>query len=351
MIEKILTDLKIEIESIEQIEQQYIVSKGTNNGFEKLVPIVLEQVIDKYSDKHKIILKSHYGHHFPDLDITIDENKYGIEIKFRKNGTWTTNGNSVFESITDENYENIYLLFGSKTPKKNQVKVKFAPYWRAAKSIKVTHSPRFYINMNDLDSSVFESESEYNYLRKMDDDSKVAFIQKYLSESTKGAKWYSSDKEDIKAVPFNNLPKETQKQIIIEIMLLYPEDLLNGNRNTKYDRAAQYMIDEYYAYSKSLRDSFSASGQEEINGILFPRIIKNFIDNSNQLLFTLNDSSEDFKKDALEGWLSRNLINSKEKNIEDTYKLVINNIATKDKKLLSKIYELGFDDLSSFIFS
>lgn len=353
MIDNILNDIKKEIENIKVIDPEFLISKGTSNGFEKLVPIVAEEVIEKYNREYKqqINLDIHYGHHFPDIDITVAEKKYGVEIKYRKNGTWTTNGNSVLESITDDNYENIYLLFGSKIPGEQRIMVRFAPYWQTTSSIKVTHSPRFFINMNNLDDSVFESEAEYNVLRQMDEESKVSYIQNYLSQNTDGVKWYTSSKNEISAIPFATLPKDTQNQIITEIMILYPDDLIIGSPRTKYNRAAQYIIDEYYAFSSSLRDLFSASGQVNIENVPFPRIIQNFINNKTMIISTLAQANNDFAIDAINGWEERKLISHEEEDLITKYKKTLDYIGQQDNELLTKINSLGYNQLSSFIFS
>src|SRR5699024_3981476 len=117
-----------------------------------------------------------------------------------------------------------------------------------------------------------------------------------------------------------------QHQIITEIMILYPDDLIIGSPRTKYNRAAQYIIDEYYAVSSSLRDLFSASGQVIIEGISFPRIIQNFINNKNMIISTLDQANDDFITDAINGWEERKLISYKEKDFITKYRKVLDYI-------------------------
>lgn len=52
-----------------------------------------------------------------------------------------------------------------------------------------------------------------------------------------------------------------KENFIIEAMILFPE-LFKSRAN--YERAATYMITEFGAVSTSLRDAFSAGGQQEV---------------------------------------------------------------------------------------
>ena len=103
--------------------------------------------------------------------------KYGLELKSRKKSQWTTNGNSVFESITDEDYSEIYLLFGSLNNDESAYQVQYKPYWEVTTGIAVTHSPRFKIDMRaEITDSVFKDSDEYFKLREMTEPERIAFF-------------------------------------------------------------------------------------------------------------------------------------------------------------------------------
>src|SRR5699024_7304010 len=126
-IEELLGVLKYKVEQIDPVPDEYLISKGSYNGFEKLIPKLLDEL--KLNSKFDFNYKNHYGHHFPDLDIILNNKIYGIELKSRNNGTFETNGNSVFESISDDKYEEIYIFFGSHNKRESnpKLKIKFLP--------------------------------------------------------------------------------------------------------------------------------------------------------------------------------------------------------------------------------
>lgn len=119
-----LSLFKSKIESQNPIEKIYLESKGNQNGFEKLVPEIAEEIKKEINNEKIFDYIVHLGHHFPDLDLLINEQRFGLELKSRNNGTWDTLGNSIFESITSTNY----LLFGSKEPEADHILVKYEEY-------------------------------------------------------------------------------------------------------------------------------------------------------------------------------------------------------------------------------
>lgn len=52
----------------------------------------------------------HFGHHFPDIDIILEEKKYGLELKSTQKGGYKINGGSVIESTSEIGYEEIFLF-------------------------------------------------------------------------------------------------------------------------------------------------------------------------------------------------------------------------------------------------
>lgn len=291
---EILTKITKKIETMESIDPAFLRSRGNDNGFEELFPIVLEEIIYELNLQTKLEYKIHLGHHFPDIDIILNGVKYGIELKYRSNGAWNTNGNSVFESITGTDYEEIYVVFASKIPKKNQLLVRYAPYWEVASNIKVTHSPRFTIDMDNKGQSVFDSKESYTLLRQMNEHEKVSFVQNYLREHNNSAKWYVSPTNNVLPTKFSSLSIKKRKQIQAELCILFPDDLLHGSNSTKYNRTAEYLLDTHYIYNSSLRDIFSSGGIYNYNNVSFPQIIRTFVSLEYEIHQTLISGSKDF---------------------------------------------------------
>lgn len=75
----ILEQFKNKIESQNPIDKIYLESKGNQNGFEKLVPKIAEEIKQEINDEKTFDYTVHLGHHFPDLDLLINEQRFGLE--------------------------------------------------------------------------------------------------------------------------------------------------------------------------------------------------------------------------------------------------------------------------------
>lgn len=344
----VLEIIQKKIESITPIDDRFLRSKGNDNGFEELFPIITKEVIEELSPQNVLQFTVHLGHHFPDVDLILNGVKYGVELKYRGNGSWNTNGNSVFESITGSGYEEIYLMFASKIPKERRLLVKFSPYWQATSNIKVTHSPRFTINMENLSKSVFDSKKEYDSLRNMTETEKVRFVQEFLKKNSGGAKWYTAPTETVPPTKFSDLPSEKRNQIRTELLILFPDDLLHGSRQSKYTRSAEYLLETYYVYNKSLRDLFSSGGVYLFNEVVFPKMIGTLISLKELLNYTLNNASNDFFELCKDSW-GENIPNELISNdLYDSYHAILNYLGRIEpyNKLLKQV---KVDNLSEMI--
>lgn len=347
---EILELFKTKIEAMNPIDKKYLVSKGNQNGFELLVPDIAEDIKQKFNDISVFDYKVHLGHHFPDLDLIINGQRFGLELKSRNNGKWDTNGNSVFESISDEEYEDIYLLFGSKVPSHDQILVRYDNYWKVTSAITVTHSPRFKINM-DAASSVFPSADSYNELRGKSEAEKVKFLQDYLKENTSGVKWFispSDSLDSVKPTSLNTLSHEIQNLIKAEVLILFPQDLISASK-ANYTRAHEFIITNHFYYSSSFRDFFSAGGKWTKENVEFPKSIETFHNLRSTILIMLEEASEDFQSIAYESWetLGTSVHLSKESFVDD-YKAVIDSIGRVN--FYNELQELKLDNLSSLLF-
>lgn len=310
-----------------------------------------EIVIDEFNAKIKSItdtpckLIPRFGHHFPDLDLHIGDKTYGIELKSRNNGSWITLGGSVIESISKDNYEEIYLLFASFNKKKGETsyKVRYQPYWQAADAIKVTHSPRFDLNL-DSDKSVFSSNDDYKALRDMKDDDKLSFIRKILAENATGATWYTQPNETVPPTLYTSLQKEQKEKLKTEVLVLFPQDLLHQPR-ARYDRITDYLLSQYFVVNTSTRDMFTAGGTIELKGVKFPRIIDSYRKHRNQIENLLKTGNSDFIDLAYSSW---NIADNQRNDIRKDFITIINNCGIK--YMLQNLESIHTDKLSDLLF-
>ena len=291
VIPDIFKELIEEIESYRELSQKYLVSRGNENGFENLMK---DKIVDQFNSQirdiipnYKVKLVPQFGHHFPDLDLIVNEETYGIELKSRKDGSWKTQGGSAFESTSSDIYKEIYLLFASRDDKKGEksYKVRYAPYWQATEAIKVTHSPRFSINL-DAKTSIFESNKEYNVFHDLSKEEKSKFIQKALAKTTTKPTWYSNPNDIVTTTFFAELDKDQKDKLRVEALVLFPTDLLKRPK-ADYHKVTKYLLSEYYVANPSTRDMFTASGKHFIGDKSFPKIIHTYRLNREAIAKTL----------------------------------------------------------------
>lgn len=227
---------------------------------------------------------------FPDIVI---EDTYGVEVKFSKNKKWQSVGNSIFEGTLDRKVtDQIFLLFGKKVGKRIQARYK--KYEEVLADIKVTHSPRFYIDMDvSKNETIFEKiEYEYNDFKYLPPNKKAKIIKQFVKSNLDDGEelwWLDSENEEVmepKIKLFNTLSNEEKLDVISECMTLFHE-LFKNSYNKKYERTAIYLLKKYQIVSSSLRDNFSAKGKENIkikgNTYRLSRIYKNLFDLAGQV--------------------------------------------------------------------
>lgn len=330
------------------LDNKYLESHGNANGFERLMK---EVIIEEFNNKVKlllpnniVVLKPRFGHHFPDLDLHIDDKIYGIELKSRNNGSWNTLGGSVIESISKDNYEEIYLLFASFNKKigERSYKVRYKPYWQAADAIKVTHSPRFDLNLN-TEQSVFSSNEDYKKLRSMPTDEKLQFIRKTLAENANGATWYTNP-ETVPPTMYSGLNKKQKDKLKVEVLTLFPQDLLHQPR-ALYSRITDYLLSQYFIVNTSTRDMFSAGGTIEVQGQKFPKIIDTYKKYQDQIIKLLDTNDFNFTELAQNLWG----ISENSNSLQHNFLKVIDDCGSK--YFMSNLDKVSVATLSELIFS
>ena len=113
---------------------------ATASAFEKEAQRQLQHFATAHGVENKIIL--HSGRKFP--DIVFENSKFGVEIKTAQKG-WACLGNSVAASTLVDGVCEVYLLFGSGEA---NFKARCSRYEDSVKSVEVTHSPRYILDMD-----------------------------------------------------------------------------------------------------------------------------------------------------------------------------------------------------------
>ena len=251
---------------------------------------------------------------FPDI---IAKKYFGAEVKVTVSDKWVSTGNSILEATRDKDVKKIFIFFGKLggTPD-----IKFRNYSECLYGVGVTHSPRYKINMElPVGQSIFDKIGvEYDDLRQ---NSPIAQIKAYYRAQLKEGDelwWIDQQIEDTAASPvirsFKNLSEEEQRGFIVEAMILFPE--MFSPNNSKFERAAAYLVTRHNAVSSSFRDMFSAGGKVELKignqTSDVPRIIENLRKHAKEIDITINSLNEEelknywrvdlIKKDRIGQW-------------------------------------------------
>jgi hypothetical protein len=327
------TKKKIESESLEV---------KTGEAFEDHVFITMENIALNMGIKN---IRQTGKQSFPDIVI----GSYGVEVKFSTSNKWDSTGNSIFEGTYQEEVTGDIFVFFGKSIGKGRISIRYDNYENCLSDVKVTHSPRFFINMDQKqEKSIFSQLGiRYSEYRKLTEIEKAGLIKKYLkSKLTAGEKVWWMDDETIPVVrEYRNLSVQKKKFITSELFVLFPE--LLSDSTTKYFGASVYLMTDHQLINSSLRDTFSAGGKVafRINGELVQgvsKIYKHLFELAPQIKSYIDQADIETLK---ENWLEHSIV--KEAQIisdrQSTWKMLINHYGKNlpDGVRASLFYEGG----------
>lgn len=229
------------------------------------------------------------AHRFPDVIITTDVGKFGIEVKSSKSKNWETLGGSINESTKVLGLDEIFILFGKNI--NNQINIKIKEFSKCVKSVAVTHSPRYLIDMDLEDGTDIFALLNTSYEDVCATKSPFDVFKQYFKDKAKKSNtkfWFLSDEEserasetfqDLELKFFKQLSSDEQRQLVCEAIVLYPQDLF-GSKNSKYENSNLFFLSRNVV-SNSMRDNFTAGGQVEYFGKIFPQKIQLLLDHEN----------------------------------------------------------------------
>lgn len=219
------------------------------------------------------------AHKFPDVIINTNDGKFGIEVKSSKSKNWETLGGSINESTKVSGLDEIFILFGKNI--NNQINIKVKAFSQCVKSVAVTHSPRYLIDMDLEDGTDIFSQLNTSYEEVCATTSPFDIFKEYFKNKAKKSNtkfWFLSDDEnerDSEAYQelewkfFNRLSNEEKMELISEAIILYPVDLF-GYSKTVYDNSNLFFLGRNII-SNSMRDNFTAGGQFNVCGYKVPQ--------------------------------------------------------------------------------
>lgn len=277
---------------------------------------------------------------FPDIVAKVLENNwFGIEVKTSKD-SWKCFGNSIFESTKVENLENrIYLFFGKIS---EGLRCRWGRYEACIESINITHSPRYQINMDIIDSpnsSIFAKMStSYHEFSAMPVITKMSYVRSHKTKELgkNAALWWLPTTDNIDENEqrliirmFNELTVTEKKEIRILSLVYFP--IIFSSEPNKYESLIKWITANFGVISSSMRDTFSAGGKHLIlvkkRYFRISHIYKHVEENSQKIkeILSTTPTNElanfweielDPKNDKLQKWIELISVNAPENSSE-----------------------------------
>lgn len=193
---------------------------------------------------------------FPDLVV----NGFGVEVKFTKRSSWLGTGNSIFEGMRDYEAQEIALVFYRADIRE----VRWRWYEDCIKGVRISHSPRFMIDMAE-DCLFFEEiKMSMSDFRELELREKMEIVKNHVRNrvgSNERFWWFDEDREHTLPVNiqlYRLLDPEKKEQMRAEAALMCPQIFKGSRQKGKYDDAALYLLTQHGVFAPQTRDLFSA---------------------------------------------------------------------------------------------
>lgn len=231
-----------------------------------------------------------HPHAFPDIKV----NGFGVEVKYTKKDTWLAVGNSIFEGMRDHKVKHIYIVYGKAG---GNPEVKWKRYEDCITHVRVSHAPRFVIEMENPSPLFDYMATTYQDFQDMSADEKMNHVREYArSRLETGARlwWLENTEEPTHSLPiqvrlYMHLPKEEKLKLRAEATLLCPQ--VCGNERYKYTDPALYLLTYHGVLCPQTRDLFSAGSVAgtERGGKYVPRALQGIEEFMVQAALRLDD--------------------------------------------------------------
>ncbi len=280
---------------------------------------------------------------FPDIVV---KGRYGVEVKSTQSDTWSSIGSSILESSRIPGVEKIVLVFGKLH---SPVEFKTRPYEECMSEIKVTHYPRYMIDMELVEGQTIFDKMGVPYDEICVQEDPVKPVRKYyksiLTECQ--SRWWggddivdSSEQEAVSPIVtlWSKLEPKRAQNLFVEGLVRFPETL-SRNLKTKYLNYAVWLIKTKSIVDPSMRDQFSAGGQctIKVDGNVYEkqrRVLGKIVENKDNLLSFINvlynDQAKGLGVKPLDCWLDK----VKEYDRED-YELIKKIMESKKVEVLN----------------
>lgn len=310
----------------EQAENK-TVRKMSGTDFER---VVYNSLLEAGFDEKEI---SHSSQKFPDFVLVDleDGDKMGVEVKKTDSAKWEVIGGSIYESLKNE-IEDTYVLMAKLGGDKPEVRLR--KYEECIDDLKVTHSPRFSLNLDIQEGEDYLTRNDAKDLLELSGDELNRKIRQLLR--TGRSTWWSEGE----TVSFTDLSQEEKGLYLNEGIALFPE-VFKGD----YSKFTPWLVYCCLVWCGNVRDIFSAGGNKYVEDmhIYVSAIMFRALQNATSIKQRIIDMTEEEQtkywgkctdniEERMDNWLE--LV---EKNLKISSELIKNN-----KKL--SVYENYSDE-------
>lgn len=224
--------------------------------FEKRVFAVMQSIA---KDRALTIDPTFHPHAFPD----IRANGFGIEVKTTTKDSWLSVGNSIFEGMRDPTVKQIYVVFAKLG---GMPSVKWGRYEDRITHVRISHAPRFVLEM-DRESSLFgegKIEIPYDDFCLLPPEGKMAHVRDYSRRRLKGGErlWWLEDQDSpgkpLEVKLYMSLTQPEKVKLRAQGTLLFPQIFAGGRVKDKYNDVAFFFLKYHNVFCPQTRDLFSA---------------------------------------------------------------------------------------------
>jgi hypothetical protein len=198
------------------------------------------------------------GKSFPDIVFVGTE--FGVEIKTAKKG-WDCLGNSVMASTLIEGVKQVYLIFGSGEKK---LDVRFSRYDDSVRSVEVTHSPRYSLDMEVTPDEAYFKQIGLTLTDMLMMDDPVSRVVEEARKQLKPGEhvWWISDNfsAPLKIRTWRDLSDTEKSNLISSAFALFPSAILKSPE-ADYEDYTLWLSQRKAVICSSMRDNFSAGGR------------------------------------------------------------------------------------------
>lgn len=291
------------------------IKKMSGTDFEN---VVYDSLLEAGFDQDII---THSTQKFPDFVINDEKNgtKIGVEVKKTDSSKWEVIGGSIYESLKND-IDDTYVLMAKMGGNKPEVRLR--KYEECIADLKVTHSPRFYLNLDLKEGEDYLTKCDAKDLLMLTGDELNRKIRQLLR--TQKSTWWSEGE----TISFTDLSREEKGSYLNEGIALFPE-VFKGN----YQKFTPWLVYSCFVWCGNVRDIFSAGGNVFDNDLniyisaIMNRTLEN-VESIQKRIFEMTEEeqikfwgkSADNMLERIEIWL--NLV---EENIRFSSELIKNN--------------------------